>query len=163
MKTITEADKVHEQWYELAKKQTLETLPAFIDGLLNDYKHDYGTICHAFAAGGIATMWAMNTHNQGGITGFQAGAIMWEFIRNWNHSGNKTSLRLIDYDNMLYPQYKTKFQKTISKSVWELLQAEATRLSETSNIDHVSREVYDHWRSIANGKVPFGYKVSSKD
>ena len=130
METITEEMKVHTQWYEDAKKQTLETLPKFLSHIMDDYNHDYGTICHALAAGATATAWAMNKHDNGGITGFQAGAVMWEFIRSWNFSSNKTGLKLVDYDNFLYPQYRDKYEKTISESVWKAIQDEAlTHLS----------------------------------
>ena len=36
---------------------------------------DYGTVCHAIALSAVART------AQGGITGFQAGAVMWEFIK----------------------------------------------------------------------------------
>ena len=45
MKEITEKDKEDVQWYKDAKNQTLETLPDFINHLVKDYSHDYGTIC----------------------------------------------------------------------------------------------------------------------
>lgn len=93
MKKITEEDKVHLEWYKQASKQTLETLPSFLKNLMEGYNHDYGTVCHALAAGAVATAWAMNAHDNGGITGFQAGAVMWEFIKGWNKSYNKTGLK----------------------------------------------------------------------
>ena len=92
MKTITEEMKIHEEWYKQAKEQTLETLPAFLNHLINDYGHDYGTICHAIAAGAIGAAYALERSPQGGITGFQAGCIMWCFIRHWNYDHNKTGL-----------------------------------------------------------------------
>ena len=58
---------------------------------------DYGTVCHAIALSAVATAWAANKTAQGGITGFQAGAVMWEFIKNWSYSSNKTGMRLVDY------------------------------------------------------------------
>lgn len=157
MKNITEEMKIHEQWYKEAqdKDMTLETIPAFLKKLTTEYNHDYGTICHALTAGAIATMWAMNRTPQGGITGFQSGCIMWEFIRNWN--GEKGPLRLIKYDEMLFPQYEDKFQKNISMNTWKYLQEEAKK-----NIDskeHASLRVIHHWQSIADGIVPFGYAV----
>jgi hypothetical protein len=156
---ITETMKIHEQWYKEAKTQTLETLPQFISHLLGDYVHDYGTICHALAAGGIATMWAMNNHPQGGITGFQAGAIMWEFIRNWNYEYNKCGLKIVDYDNMLYPQYKDKYAKTINKDTWEALQKAAQKMLNEG--DGVCPKVKKHWESIVAGDIPFGYKIKN--
>jgi hypothetical protein len=156
---ITEEQNVHAQWYEDAKKQNLETLPNFISHLMNDYKHDYGTICHALAAGATATMWAMNKHPQGGITGFQAGAIMWEVVRHWQYSSNKCGLRMLNYDNMLFPQHADDYQKTISPGVWDALKKEAKKKMDEADIDFVNQSVYDHWSSIVDGKVPFGFKV----
>jgi len=157
-KEITEKDNVHQQWYEEAKKQNLETLNDFINHLLDDYSHDYGTICHALTAGGIATVYAMNESDQGGITGFQAGCIMWAFIQNW--MSFKGPLKLFNYENMLFPQYIDKFDKTISKDTWKWLQEKA---QENLNKEdgYASPKVIKHWQSIVNGIVPFGYTVDS--
>lgn len=122
---ITEEMKLHEQWFEEAREMTLDKLPTFISHLLNDYNHDYGTICHAITAGAVATAWAMNNTPQGGITGFQAGCIMWGIIRQWNYRYNKTGLKIIDYDNFLYPQYYDKFQRTINPDTWANIQRQA--------------------------------------
>lgn len=140
MQHITEETKVHEGWYEEADKMTLEDLPEFLSRLLTEYGHDYGTICHALAAGAVATLHAMNKHENAGITGFQAGAIMWEFIRHWNYSNNKTGMRLMDWDNLLYPQYEDHFQKTISADTWAALQEEAA-----ANIKEADEE-YEQYR-----------------
>lgn len=113
------------EWLDRASKATIETLPNFLKEITENYQHDYGTICHAMAIAAIASARAINASPQGGITGFQAGAIMWEFIREWNYSGNKTGLKLVDYDNLLYPQYEDEFEKAISSGVWENLQKEA--------------------------------------
>lgn len=124
---INESMEVHKQWYEDAKKITLDSLPEFIGHLLNDYQHDYGTICHALSAGAIATAWAMEKSPQGGITGFQAGAVMWGFVRHWNYEANKSGLRILDYDDLLYPQSLHRFDKTISPDIWDIIRKEATR------------------------------------
>lgn len=158
-KKVTEEMGLHKEWYVDAKNQTLETLPDFIKGLLDDYEHDYGTICHALTAGAIGSMWAMEKHPQGGITGFQAGCIMWEFIRNWNKTSNKTGLKLVDYDNMLYPQYEDKFDKTISKSTWNNLKKEATVQVNDKENGKMHEEVWSHMKAISEGVVPFGYTV----
>lgn len=132
-KTITEKDGVHKQWYDQASKQTLETLPAFLKSLETDYQHDYGTVCHAVAASAIAAAWAAN--NWAGLSGFQAGAVMWEFIRAWNKTNNKTGMRLMDYDNFLYPQYEKEY-RTISKETWQAIQKEAK-----ANIDEAEEKI----------------------
>lgn len=121
---ITEEMKIHDEWYKEAKKQTVETLPEFVRHLTEDYSHDYGTICHAVAAAGIAAMRAVDNSPTGGITGFQAGCIMWQVIREWNFQNNKTGLKILDYDNLLYPQYKDSFV-SISSKIWESVKKEA--------------------------------------
>ena len=145
------------KWLEDANNQTLETLPSFLSHLMDDYTHDYGTICHALSIGSVATMNAMNKHEQGGITGFQAGAIMWENIQNWMTDYRDKPLSLKDYSKMLYPQYNDSFEKTISESTWEYLQKEAKDNLENNKDAH--ENVINHWTSIVNGIVPFRYVV----
>ena len=133
---ITEEMKVQDEWYKEARDMTLDKLPEFLNRIMNDYSHDYGTICHAIAAGAIATTWAMDHSEQGGITGFQAGAVMWQFIRNWNYSHNKTGLKIIDFDKFLYPQYGDYFQKTISPETWAAIQKEAAAKTKEADEAH---------------------------
>lgn len=130
MTALTEetSKKIIEQWLKDAQEQTLESLPSFLNHLMNDYKHDYGTICHALSIGSIATMKAMNKCEQGGITGHQAGAIMWENIQNWMTEYRDKPLTLVDYSKMLYPQYDYHFDKTISSSTWEFLQKDMHKM-----------------------------------
>lgn len=146
------------EWFKEAKKQTLDTLPEFANHVMNDYAHDYGSVCHAVAACAIAAAWAANDAPGacGGITGFQAGAVMWDFIKEWMYSSNKCGLKIVDYDNMLYPQYADKFQKKISKETWTSLQEQAKKsLEEDSSYAHPN--VVNHWQMIADGHIPFGY------
>jgi len=131
-----EFKKIKADWEKKAREVTIDTLPGFLKELSEQYSHDYGTICHAVATAAIAAAWAMDKSEQGGITGFQAGAIMWEFVRSWNHSSNKTGLKLVDYDNLLFPQYGDKFEKTISPYVWENLQKEAAKNIEEADAKH---------------------------
>ena len=155
---ITEEMNIQKEWYSQAKKQTLETLPTFLNHLMNDYSHDYGTICHALSAGSVAAASAMNEHKNGGITGFQAGAVMWGFIQNWNYTSNKCGLRIIDYDNLLFPQYEEKFGKVISKGTWENLQKQA-KLNLEEKDEFACEEVKNHWRKISEGILPFGFSI----
>lgn len=163
MDKVVITDKMHleKEWFEQARKQKLETLPEFMNHILNDYYHDYGTICHAISACALAAAWTANSLDQGCITGFQSGAVMWDFIRQWEYRNNKTNLRIIDYDKMLYPQYKGYFEdRTISQTTWEALQNQAKRLlEEESNYAH--EKVTEHWKNIVNGVVPFGYKIKN--
>lgn len=80
---ITEEERVHEEWYTARPKTTAE-LAEFVRHLVEDYEHDYGTICHAVAAAGLAAMRCVNTDSdQGGITGFQASCVLWSVIARW--------------------------------------------------------------------------------
>lgn len=137
---ITEEMKIHEKWFEEAKKQTVDTLPEFVRHLVEDYEHDYGTICHAITAAGLAGMYAVENSPTGGITGFQASCCMWGIVRQWSYGNNKCGLRMLDYDNLLYPQYGDKF-KSITKDVLEAVRKEA------------AAKIAEHDKAIENWKV----------
>lgn len=133
------------------------------DDKLHDALYDI-EICKAIGACAIAAAWAANASpgSRGGITGFQAGAVMWEFIRHWNRTNNKTGMCLIDYDDMLYPQYENRFSKTITKDLMESLVKEAKKHIaeyESNPKSMVHPDVLAHWKKIAQGIPPFGYKV----
>lgn len=164
MEKITEEQHLEKEWYNEAKVQTIETLPAFISHIMNDYEHDYGTICHAVSACALAAAYAVNRHPQGGITGFQAGFVMWDFIKQWMFENNKTALKIINYDDMLYTQHEEKFDKVIQKEIFESIQEEAKNLldeyeSTPEDQRYVHPDVIKHWESIVAGNVPFGYRI----
>ena len=157
MEKITEEMHLEKEWFKEANQQTIETLPDFLNHLTEDYYHDYGTICHAITAAALAAVNAVDKTSQGGITGFQASCIMWDFIRQWMYPNNTCGLKLVDYDNMLFPQYSDHFEKTISPEAWNKVQARAKELlAETADAHPVVRA---HWQSIVDGQVPFGYVV----
>lgn len=153
---ITEEMGVHKQWYEEAHDMTADRLPEFIRKLTEDYQHDYGTICHAVAAAAVAGAWSVERSPCGGITGFQAGAIMWEFMRHWNHV--KGPARLLDYNDLLYPQYENKF-RTISDETWQHIKDQARKNLDENGEAHPA--VVAHWQSIMSGEVPFGLAIGS--
>ena len=148
-------------WGE-ARKQTLETLPAFLSKLANDYQYDYGTICDALAMAAVGAAWAMDKSPQGGTTGFQSGFVMWRFIQHW--TGREGPLRLVNYENMLYPQYDHEFERTIPPATFKWLQEQAQAKLDKAALaakgDSPAPRVVQHWQSIVKGKVPFGYKLS---
>lgn len=146
---------VIKEWFKYASEQSVESLPKFINHLLNDYQHDYGTICHAISACAFATANACAIRE--GITGFQASCVMWDFIRQWAYPTNMSGLKIINYDDMLYPQYESKFDKVIDRDVWNSLQAVAKQILEKEK--DLYPEVKAHMESIVSGVVPFGYRV----
>lgn len=137
-------------------------LQAFIKKVSEEYNHDYGTVCYAVAA--IAYQSAMWAARNFGITGFQAGAVKWIFLRHWDDLGEYKPKKMVDYSNMLYPQYEDNFQNSITESTWKWLQEEAKKkIDALSPEEIVSQKVYDHWHSIVDGVVPFGYWVKKDD
>lgn len=137
----------------------VEDLEKFVKHLTEDYIHDYGTICHAMSIGSIATMWAMDHSNAGGITGFQAGCIMWENIKNWMTEYKDVPLKLVNYRDMLYPQYERKYQKVLSDDTFAWLKEQATKNLEDKSFAHP--DIIAHWETVAAGNVPFGYVLQS--
>lgn len=118
----------------------------------------YGVAPRSIAQAALAT--AQYLSCKFGITGFQSGFVMWDFIKDWSYSHNKCGLRLVNMDDMLYPQYNYKFDKTISSDTWAALQKEAKSKLENRKDAHPA--VIAHWKSIVNGDVPFGYTVSDE-
>lgn len=151
-KKLQEEDGTYKEWYKRAKTITVETLPDFIRSLTEDFEHDYGTICHAMSAAAIAAANAIQKSPQGGITGFQAGCVMWGFISHWGIFPDGNPLRLLNLSDMLYPQMEHKFT-AISGEDWAWLKEEAASLLATTE-GHPN--VRAHWQSIVDGIVPFG-------
>jgi hypothetical protein len=157
VKPKDEALALREQWFAAANEQTLETLPDFLKTLAQ-FEFDYNTICYAVAAAAIAAAWAIDRSPNGGITGFQASAVMWEFITEWCQL--KGPARLLKWEDMLYPQQADKFI-TISPETWHWLQEKAKEKLEeaTPPAFPAHPDVLAHWKSIEAGHVPFGYRV----
>ena len=157
-KPITEDMRLQDEWYKRAYNMKPDDFPEFFREMTEDYIHDYGTVCHAMAAVGLAAMFAFNNSDgtRGGITGFQAGCVMWEVIRYMNYENNKCGLRLLDMDDLLYPQYEHKFT-AISKDTWDAVKKEAQKRLLERGAAHP--DVVAHWESIVNGKVPFGLRI----
>ena len=167
--------------------EDFDKLVEFLKDVRDNYNYDYGVAPRAIAQASVATAWYFAYVF--GITGFQAGFVMWDFIRDWQYRNNECGLKIIDYDLMLYPQYEDKFtEKTISKWQWEALQKKAQkeidRIQETVEsynrnqaegmekfinkegrdwveTDFCNVRVLNHWKSIVEGKVPFGYRVEN--
>ena len=122
---VTEEDNIHDQWFEEAANQKRETYMDFFSHLMDDYEHDYGTVTHAVGACAVGAAWA--ACKIAGLTGFQASFVMWDFIRYWSFRTNKCGLRLLNWDDMLYPQSEYKFEKRIHPDIWKRIQDEAKK------------------------------------
>lgn len=135
--------------------KTFNDLITFLKDVKDNYGNGYGEAPRAMAQAALAAAWYLSS--EFGITGFQAGFVMWDFIQGWTKTHNECGLKLVDYDDMLYPQYDYRFEKTISSAVWESLQKQAKKNLESNK--HAADRVITHWKSIADGNVPFGYTV----
>lgn len=137
--------------------KTFEELTEFLKYVKENCNEDYGGAPRAMAQACLAVAWYLS--DEFGITGFQAGFVMWDFILGWIKTHNQTSLKLVDYDDMLYPQYWDKFEKTISPDTWEAIQKAAKKNLEEDRGYPVHPNVQAHWESIVAGNIPFGYVV----
>lgn len=149
-----------EQFYKKASEvKTPEELTTLLKEI-TEFNHDYGTIVYGCTAAMKAAMNVVNRSPQGGITGFQAGCMGWEMIKELMGTTPNAPLKLTDYHNMLYPQYADKFEKRISTATWEYLQLQAAENLEKNGISTGTHpNVVAHWVSIKDGKIPFGYVV----
>lgn len=138
--------------------KSFDDLVAFLQRVKDNCNTGYGTAPRAIAQAALATAWYLASDF--GITGFQAGFVMWDFIRDWQYSDNKCGMKIVNYDDMLYPQYDHKFDKTISKDVFEELQKEAR--NNIREHEYAHPDVMAHWESIVGGNVPFGYVIKDE-
>ena len=104
--------------------KTFDDLVAFLKEA-REYNFDYGGAPRAIAQAVLATAWWFA--GDFGITHFQASFVMWDFIIDWMYRSNECGLRIVDYDDMLYPQYDHKFEKTISPETWSNIQRQAEK------------------------------------
>ena len=135
--------------------KTFDDLVKFLEYVKDNCNCGYGEAPRAAAQAALAAAWYIC--GEFGLTGFQAGFVMWDFIKGWLYDYNKCGLMLVDYDNMLYPQYADKFEKTITSDVFKALQKTAEE--NLKNKEYCHPYVVKHWQSIVDGKVPFGYRV----
>lgn len=154
---MTEFEYRDQIYKKAADVKTKDDLDAVLTEI-RTHAHDYSTIVYGCAAAMKAAFNYINRSDAGGITGFQAGCLGWEIIKEFMFI--KGPARLVDYENMLYPQYQRKFSKTITPDTWEHLQKKAKELiGEERN---VHPDVLAHWKSIAAGDIPFGYALGQE-
>jgi hypothetical protein len=84
---------------------------------------------------------------------------MWEFIKRF--MSKEGSLRLLEFNNMLYPQYEKRFEKTMTANMFADLQESAKKL--LKNTESANGAVIAHWQSIVDGVVPFGFIIKDKE
>jgi hypothetical protein len=99
-KTATEKELCDIKFDEMVFPETEEQLLALIRALL-DREHDYGTCVYAMSFCALSAFHYASAVL--GSTGFQASCADLDFLRRsrWMENG----FRIVDYNNLLYPQY----------------------------------------------------------
>jgi len=152
-KYITEKDGVQNEWYDSARTQTLETLPAFLDHILNDYSHDQQTIVHAITAGSMGTISAMNNHPEGDLGQSQTSALLGMFIRKWARIEGPA--KIMSWAGLLHPANEEQVM-TVPKEVVGWLKDLADKaLAEGKYQDENHRA---HLAKLASGEMPWCLK-----
>jgi len=148
-----------DEWYREARTiDSPEALRQFAEHLVTAYRHDYGTICHAIAAAALAGAYAVENSPTGGITGFQSGAVMWQFIQEWTQEPGPK--RLVKYADLLYPQSVARLV-SLSRSTSDWLQAQAQEKLDTADVARVHPDVWAHWQQLAEGHIPAPFVVDA--
>lgn len=151
MKELKDMTEQELRDYKVEWPKTIKELLVIIN-TLTKRKHDYGTCVYAMSIAATATF--NYVAHVLGVTGFQASCADMDIIRRTR--GYKI-FSIIDYENILYPQYADRFEKTISKETWEELQKQAKEL--LLEKDRGIPVVRSHWESIVAGNVPFGFRL----
>ena len=148
---------IWDEWFEKAKQvQTIEQFKELYDYLFN------GTICHTYDSAAHATSaLAVAGGSLGafaeGITGFQASFVKFDFIRQWDNIGKNVGLKVINYDDLLYPHYVKNFPlKVIKKDMWLSLQRACKEKLEELDVDNrrTCYKVRQYWGDICSGIIP---------
>ena len=150
---------VYEDVKELVRTAHWDDLPDILKTMSDDdkYDFDYSATPEMIAACCEATAHALS--DKYGITGFQASWVGLRFLWRFNGYGSKCGFKILDYDNMLYPQSAYRFDKVIGRSVMEDLETEARKLIESKNKEKIHPDVWKHWESLADGNPPFGFRL----
>lgn len=153
-KFITEADNVQDEWYVQAREQKMDTLPTFLNHMLNDYSHDAKTIVHAVTAGSLATIAAMNSHPEGDLGPTQTSGLLGLFIRKWARIEGPA--KIMSWAGLLDPRNEPHVM-VVPKDVVAFLSDMATKglaLGKFNDAEHK-----EHLEKLAKGEMPWGFRA----
>lgn len=103
------------------------------------------------------------------LTPFLFDYVKWGLLYNTGYKDNKCGLRIFDYDQLLFPQYEPKFEKSIPENVWKKVQKLAKGMYDYQKNPkipvnkRVSNEYMEHWKKIIDGIPPFGFTIRKSD
>ena len=151
---LTEGTPTEEEMREadVPWPETTDELVEYIDGL-TEREHDYATCVYAMSMAAVAAFYYVA--KKLGVTGFQASMADMDVLRRTRHIEHGFYLR--EYEDLLYPQYADKFEKTITLDTWrDLQEAAQKRLDEPAS---AATRVREHWQGIVDGNVPHGFVI----
>lgn len=152
-------NEFREKFYKKAEDvKSMDGLKILFDEIMSE-ELDYGTVVLAGSAMMIASFNVVNRSNQGGMTGFQASFVAHEMIKQFMNI--LPPYQVLDFNKMLFPQYRDDFENTISYDTWDHLQTKAKEY--IANVKEPNENVLGHWQSILKGVIPFGYKIKPKE
>jgi hypothetical protein len=77
-----------------------------------------------------------------------------------NFATNRTSVKFIDFDAMLYPMFDHMFEKQLTTELWADIQAFAkVQLEKFDGKPNADEACIERFKSIIAGVVPCGYVV----
>lgn len=143
LKTMTEAEL---RDAEVPWPKSEKELVAYIAALA-DREHDYGTCVYAMSMAATAAFYYVA--GKLGVTGFQASCADMDVLRRIRHY--KMGFRIVDYANLLYPQYCDDEHfpdwRGLMRQNAAALKTEADkRLAESAN---AHPNVVEHWRMLS--------------
>lgn len=147
----------YDHWYELANTVNLDALTALAKTLRENVADSEDLINATLAVinGTIEAMWKGL-----GITPEIKNILSILAYRRINELGDGFT-SIMNYDDMLDPANRNKFEKVMSESVFNDIQAKAVdRLGQEERGEiELHPAVKYHLESIAKGRVPFGYEL----
>lgn len=137
--------------------KTKEQLLEFLDKEIENEELTKDNIDHAIAAFMLAASNVLVQKHGNLIDKDKAGDIMWNFIRHWLPEFAYAPIRMLIYEDLLFPQFERNF-KTITKDIQEWVKKQAEHNLKTHG-DKAAPELVEHWRKIINGYIPYDLEL----
>lgn len=151
MKSVSKMDEKEMRESEVPKQESMEELTGYIRSLV-EREHDYGTCVYAMSMAAVA---AFNyVAHKLGVTGFQASCADLDILARIR--GMKGGFRIINYENLLYPQYcddehTPGWQIYLVENAEWLATEAAKKLAERGT---AHPNVAAHWQRLAKSHSP---------
>ena len=149
IETSKEFKEIEDSWYkEIDTLTSKSKYNAFVSKLISGYEHDFGTSLRALACIVNATI----RFYGGGLSNFQASYLMWKILEKTFCIKDSVGLKIVRYEDLLYPQLVYHFDNELDKSQHEkLIELAKKNLVESTE---AVKEVREHWEKIAKGWLP---------